>query len=144
MSVQTIHFLRPPPPPKKEYTSTFLSAKNPHENYKYEIVLNIKLAVFKARKNWHPTISSHRQSQFPFVIAHQNNSHPAFTVRALFANLLTRNLLNPCHSLANNPPLLLYPTTINTLEQRKVNIPITNWLPTYGHAVRCHLGSSPI
>ncbi len=30
-------------------------------------MLNIKLAVFKARKNWHPTISSHRQCQFPLL-----------------------------------------------------------------------------
>ncbi len=27
-------------------------------------LLNIKLEAFKARKNWHPTISSHRQCQF--------------------------------------------------------------------------------
>ncbi len=47
MNVQTIHFLRPPPhPPKKEYTSTFLSAKNPHENNKYQAK---KLKVY--RKN---------------------------------------------------------------------------------------------
>ncbi len=32
MSVQTIHFLRPPLPPKK--SKHFLSAKNPHENNK--------------------------------------------------------------------------------------------------------------
>ncbi len=56
------------------------------------------------------------------LIAHQNNLHPDFTVRALFANLLTQNLLNPCHSLANNPPLLLNPTMINTLKQKKVKI----------------------
>ncbi len=31
MSVQTIHFLRPPPP-KKSTHQHFLSAKNPHEN----------------------------------------------------------------------------------------------------------------
>ncbi len=30
-------------------------------------MLNIKLAVFKARNNWHTTISSHRQCQFPLL-----------------------------------------------------------------------------
>ncbi len=34
MSVQTIHFLRPPPPQKKSTHQHFLSAKNPHENNK--------------------------------------------------------------------------------------------------------------
>ncbi len=40
------------------------------------------------------------------VIIHQINSYPDFTVRALFSNLLTGNVLNLCHSLANNLPLL--------------------------------------
>ncbi len=36
MSVQTIHFLRPPHPPTKKNSTHqhFLSAKNPHENNK--------------------------------------------------------------------------------------------------------------
>ncbi len=106
-------------------------------------VLNIKLAVFKARKNWHPIISSHRQCQFLLLLP-TKTTHIWTSLFALFANLLTQNLLNPYHSLANNPLLLLNPTTINTLEQKIVNIPITNWLPTYVHTVRCHLGSSPI
>ncbi len=51
MSVQTIHFLRPlPPPPKKEYTSTFLSAKNPHENNKNQAK---KLKVYGTNVDFH-------------------------------------------------------------------------------------------
>ncbi len=106
-------------------------------------VLNIKLAVLKLARTDNPR-SAYIAKSISFVIAHQNNSLPDLTVCALFANLLTRNLLNPCHSLANNPPLLLNPIMINTLEQKKVNIPITNWMPTYAHTVRRHLGSSPI
>ncbi len=66
-----------------------------------------------------------------FVIVYQINSYLDFTVRALFANLLTWNVLNLYHSLANNPPLLLNPSSINTLEQKKVYLHLTNWPPTY-------------
>ncbi len=50
MSVQTIHFLKSPPPPKKEYTSTFLSAKNPHENNKNQAK---KLKVYEKNVDFH-------------------------------------------------------------------------------------------
>ncbi len=79
-----------------------------------------------------------------FVIVHQINSYLDFTICALFANLLTRNVLNLSHSLANNPPLLLDPSAINTLEQKKVYVPITNWPPTYVYTDLSHLGISPI
>ncbi len=49
MSIQTIHFLRHlPPPQKKEYTSTFLTAKNPNENNKNQAK---KLKVY-GEKGW--------------------------------------------------------------------------------------------
>ncbi len=56
MSVQTIHFLRPPT--KKVYTSTFLSAKNPHENNKNQAK---KLKMY--RKN----VYFHRPTPLPKV-----------------------------------------------------------------------------
>ncbi len=51
MSVQTIHFLRPPlPPPKKGTHQHFLSAKNPHENNKYQAK---KLKMYGIFFNFH-------------------------------------------------------------------------------------------
>ncbi len=52
MSVQTIHFLRPPsPPPKKKSTHQhFLSAKNPHEKNKNQVE---KLKVYEKNVDFH-------------------------------------------------------------------------------------------
>ncbi len=46
-----LHFLRTPPPlPTKEYTSHFLSAKNPHENNKNQAK---KLIVYEKNYDFH-------------------------------------------------------------------------------------------
>ncbi len=55
ISVLTIHFLRPPPLQKKEYISTFLSAKNTHENNKNPAK---KLKVYRKNVDFQtPTIT---------------------------------------------------------------------------------------
>ncbi len=50
MSVQTIHFLSPPPPQKKSTQQHFLSAKNPHENNKNQAK---KLKVYRKNVDFH-------------------------------------------------------------------------------------------
>ncbi len=50
MSVQTIHFLRPPPPQKKSTHQHILSAKNPHENNKNQAK---KLKMYRKNIDFH-------------------------------------------------------------------------------------------
>ncbi len=85
-------------------------------------MLIIKLAVFNARKNCHPTIS---------LSSSKINSCPGFTVCAPFANLLTGKLLNHCPPIGQQPTFASEPISDNSLEQKKVYLSFTNWTTTY-------------